>query len=1224
MDNRRKHHCLRSVLAAAALGASCAWGAGTFVPGDQPFGDVPQLALTGFNLSTGTQKACQVYFNPFSWSGDVSAYPVSTTGQTQITAKLWSAFDVFRSKQGCGNPTDPGTADVAYFDTTRIVVTRDGTTNIPFRWSSPGLSNAQKTSIDADIAAAGKGDKIHRYIRGDRANEKYQQVLNGDGTLQSECGGTASNNIFRARVGILGDALHTRPVFVGAPPADYTFDSYPAFKSANTGRAQRLFVGTNDGMVHAFDVISGEESWAYIPSMLIGNLKNLSVDPYTHNYYVDGQMTAGDVNFGTTASPDWRTIIVGGLGAGGKGLFALDVTSASAADETEAKAKILWEITPASTGYGDLGYTYGTPVIARMNTGDWVAIVNNGYLNGGTGRAVLYIIDIKTGLILKTLDTGAGTVASPNGLSSAIAIDTTFDGRIDRIYAGDIDGNLWKFDVSGATTASWGAPTKLFPTATDITNGIVPQAILGAPDVAAHPLSGFLVFFATGRLLTGADAADATVQNYAYGLWDGAPAGNTTFLNQTLTERLFGSQRVRVSSGLPINWNNTADPPVRKGWRTALPAGERVIGTGFVRDARYQFTSISPTIVKTPPPNGENWLIELDYLTGGAADKPVFDLNADSLLSDADRDKYIAADTIPAGKAVGDPISGAIGIPVAVYMGAGLLSQPVLANVSAQLSTTLFNDNPYVAASEQPAVPPATPPDRGVAGGHFDIDIYYAAAGAKICTYTTTGTAAVAATVTLDFTYGGNKTADSTSGNPFSIKIAGVEQLSATNPGSKSGKNLASWIASHIVSGSLYDVAQVSNTRVVFTAKTAGLAGNGKQIVITTGTGMTASDYTGENTSTAGGADATPGVETFASCVSKKHFHEYDDIFNVTVVNMLNSSDASLNLSNAPAVTATTQFKVILHNQYLNPAVTFSIGGAPYVDVKNYTISETIDLATLPSYTKATVGTLAFNMPVDAFSQKNWWGGTPADSRVGLHPTQTGCVNKENTGAAGQQLFQPVIPPANGTDGPGTLDYATPLGVRHNGAMVFQLIRADTPNSAIELNVAGRPEYGWRVKKANFETYVLAEWTAFWHHPNGKCYNAAGWTKLAPPDTSPSDPSKYKTPVAGSADPGFGTARVTVTSSTSTTTTSGGTTTTVVTVVYSNGSSLIVTTVTTGGVSTTTSQFIPASSGSPSTPPPGGTPVGQAVSSPNTITGYQQTRNSGKLGRVTWHEVIRQ
>lgn len=1030
--------------AALALSASCAFGAPIFTPNDQPYGNVPPLALTGFNLSTGNQKAFQAWFDPNSWAGDLSAYPVGTDGRTSLASKLWSAKAVFESKQAC-YASDPGS--LSYYDSGRKIVTRGGVTlaNIAFRWASLSASE------QASIGDATNGPKILGYVRGDRSNEKYQAVIGGDGTVDSECGVKAPGvGLFRARNGILGDILHGRPVFVGAPPADYLFDNYQAFKTANAARPQRVYAGGNDGMLHSFDVATGEEVWAYVPSMLIGNLKSLSVDPYLHKYFVDGGVTAGDVNIGSSGTPAWRTVIVGGLGAGGKGLFGLDVTDATAADENAAKTKILWEITSSSAGFADLGYTYGDPVIARLNTGQWAAIVGNGYLNSNTGHAVLYLIDIATGALIKALDTGSGTIASPNGLSSPIAVDTNFDGKIDRIYAGDIDGKMWKFDVGAATASSWTAPAApLYDTG---------KAIIGAPDVAAHPLAGFLVYFATGRLFTAVDAADSTVQNHAYGIWDGAPLANNTLLNQTLTEKSYGAQRVRVSSGLPVNWNdasNIATKPLHFGWRTALPAGERVIGTGFVRDARYHFTSVDPTKTQTPPtrpPNGDNWLNELDFETGGAKDKPIFDLNADSLLNDSDR----------VSDATGAPVAGTAGIPVSVYMGAGLLSQPVLAILNAQLSTTMFNDNLYTSPGDQPSVPVVASLDPGVSGGHFDVDIYYG----------------------------------------------------STN----------------------------------------------------------------------------------------KHTHEYDDIFNVTGVNFLNASDPVFNVSNAIASTS-TRFKILISNQRLSPAVNFSFGGSAYANVTTLLTTAGLTMASLPSFSRADVGTLKFNMPKNAFEAKDWGTG---EVRVGLHPTQTGCVRNG-------------WPTTKGTPGPN--------GEYRNGAMVFQLVKDTTPDSAIRLSdPGGDPRYGYRLKDdAPSQANRLSEWSTFWHHPNGACMGDATWTQTPPLDTSPAG-AKTKAPAAGSEDPPRDEAGsiVSTTSSTNPDPGCSGCTIRTTTTNYSSGAQLIITEYISakGKVTSTTMQYVPPPSGGSGGA--SGSGVGQSVSSPNTVTGYQQTRNTGKLGRVTWHELFRQ
>ena len=1034
------------VLAMGLSFAAASHGAATFDPAKQPYGQLPPLAITGFNLSGGQQKAFQVWFDGNSWAGDVVAYPLGKDGKTDVSARLWSAADVFQARQGCpGSTTNKPTATDDWYSTTRKVVTRNATgANKPFRWAS--ISATQQTSI----GDATEGPKILNFIRGDRTNEKRNTVLNGDGTVQYECG--ASTGTYRARNSILGDVIRARPVFVGAPPADYLFDSYQTFKTNNTSRAPRLYVGANDGMLHAFDANTGEEVWAYVPSMLIAKLKNLTAAPYTHNYFIDGGLTAGDVNFGTTAAPDWRTVLVGGLGAGGKGLFAVDATSPDATNETFAAAKLLWEITPASTGFAELGDTYGDPVIVRLNTGQWAAIVGNGYNNTGNGHAVLYIIDIKTGALIRSLDTGSGTVASPDGLSSPVAIDTNFDGKVDRVYAGDIDGNLWKFDISATTASTWAAPTSPLHT----TGG---RAIVGAPDVAAHPLNGYIVYFATGRMFTAADGSDSTVVNHAYGIWDGAPGANTAILDQTLTEKSYGALRVRVSSGLPINWNDASNPaskPLHKGWRAALPAGERVLGTGFVRDARYHFSSVNPTVVRTPPPNGENWLNELDYLTGGVGDKLIFDLNSDSLLTDADR--------VPDSS--GSPIAGPTGIAVAVFQGAGLLSQPVLAILSAQLSTTIFNDNPYFSPADQPSDPPPPDTDPGVSGGHFDVDIYNAAGNVQ-------------------------------------------------------------------------------------------------------------------------------------------HTHEYDDIFNVTGVNFLAPSDPGFVISRV-ITTTSTKFKILIAHQKMSPAVSFSYGGLPYqkiVQMSEYTTAG-LTMASLPVFDRTTIGTLKYNMPKDAFAVKDWAGN--GDLRVGLIPTQTGCVNGGTTGTVG---------PA-------------PNLLNRNGALLFQLVKDTTPDSAIQLaDAAGDPAYGYRVKEASRATYLLAEWSTFWHHPNGKCLGT-GWVKDPPMDTSPPDFSKAKTPAAGSSDPPrdqFGSVVSTTTTTTTDPAVSGGTIRTTVTT-YSTGAKVIVEEYinSKGKVTKTIITNVPPPSGTPGGAGAGAGGVSQSLAAPNTVTGYQQTRNSGKLGRVSWHELFGQ
>jgi len=1031
--------------------ASASHGAARFDPEKQPYGQLPPLTITGFNLSDGAQKAFQVWFDGNNWAGDVVAYPINANGQTDVSTRLWSAGDVFLTKQACGNGSttdDPG-ATVDWFNTGRKVVTKNSFGfNKPFRWASiPGHQ--------ASIGDATDGPKILNYIRGDRINEKENIVKDGTGTvIQYQCG--VSTGTMRPRTNIMGDILHGKSVYVAAPPADFQFDNYQTYKTANAARAPRLYVGANDGMVHAFNSLNGEEVWAYVPSMLIPKLKKLAVNPYTHTYFVDGGLVAGDVNAGSTATPNWKTVLVGGLGAGGKGLFGLNVTDPDAANETFAALKILWEITPATSGFADLGDTYGDPMIVRLNTGEWAAIVGNGYNNTGSGNAVLYVINVMTGALIAKLDTGSGSAGSPNGLSSPVAIDANFDSKVDYVYAGDIDGNMWKFDIKDPTASNWTAPgSPLYATG---------EAITGAPDVAAHPVNGYLVYFGTGRLFNDADAADSTVVNHAYGIWDGAPVANDTMLDQTFTEELYGALRVKVTSGLPINWTDAADvttKPLNNGWRTALAAGERVLGTGFVRDARYHFSSVNPTVVHTSPPHGENWLNELDYLTGGVGNKLIFDLNSDSLLTVTDR--------IVDGSSV--PIAGPTGIPVSVYQGGGLLSQPLLAILSAQLSTTIFNDNPFFSPNDKPAEPPIPDSDPGVSGGHFDSDLYNAA-------------------------------------------------------------------------GTL------------------------------------------------------------------KHTHEYDDKYNVTGVNFLAPSDPLFNLA-IQIPSTSTKFKILVANQKLSPAVRFSYGGLPYENITQMTAYTTtgLSMASLPTFTRDTVQTLKYNMPKNAFEAKKWVVG--GDKRSGLMPTQTGCVKEDKAGGV-------KISPT-GRVGP------APNLLHRNGALTFQIVKDTTPDSAVVLgDAAGDPAYGYRVKVADRATYLLAEYTVFWHHDNKFCLNDAGWVMDPPEDLTPSKKEPL-TPAAGSSDPPFDVWGAVVSTVITTVVDPADATRTIRTTVltYTNGIKVIIDAYVKadGKVDKVVITTVMPTGGSGGGSPPG-SGISQALSAGNTVTGYQQTRNSGKLGRVTWHELL--
>ncbi|HEX2830950.1 MAG TPA: PilC/PilY family type IV pilus protein [Burkholderiales bacterium] len=681
MKTVTRNFIMAAVFAALATAGALVYGALSVTPSGQPFGMAPAVAVSGFNVASGNEVEFQTWFDPVVWRGDVAAYKLGTTAAAQTPAK-WLASERIKAQN---------------WDTGRRIVTRDAAgTNIPFRFAN--LSQTQKDALAAGDAT--KGGKILNFVRGDRSNEQEFKQKAADGTVSVISGSAAG--IFRGRASVLGDIIHGKPVYVGAPPANYTSDNYATFKSANSARKPLVYTGANDGMLHAWDAATGDEVFAYVPSMLIPKLKALAEPVYTHTYFVDGAITVGDAYL----SSAWKTVLVGGLGAGGKGLYALDVTDATAADENAAKAKILWEISNTTSGFDDLGLTYSEPIIVKLNTGKWAAIVGNGYSDAtaqtGSGKAVLYVIDLATGALVRALDTGVGDTNNRNGLSSPSAIDIDGDGDVDYVYAGDLEGNLWKFDLRDKTPAQW-------------TKSALYQAgrpIVGAPDVANHPLGGFMVYFATGAMFTVAQALDETLQNHAYGIWDGAPAANKDLLEQKLEENTValasgsGARRVRTSTGKSIDWT------LHKGWRTELPPGEHVIGTGFVRDGRYHFTSV---IAKTETSaSGESWLMELDYLNGATDGKIVFNAN-ESTDGKIDESDAVAGET------------GNERVPVGMYLGSGLWSQPVLVLVGSA-STTLFNTNTLAGPGDDQGEP-TTQTETGIKGGHFDYDYYNSANG---------------------------------------------------------------------------------------------------------------------------------------------------------------------------------------------------------------------------------------------------------------------------------------------------------------------------------------------------------------------------------------------------------------------------------------------------------------------------------------------------------------
>jgi hypothetical protein len=1449
-----------------AIGISVAWAItaalSAFSPQDQPVGYVGQDEVTNFNLSGGSERVFRSNYEREFWSGNLYVYPIDGAGTVNISAEPWLG----------GAAGQLASQD---WDTGRYIATRNEnvpSVGTPFRYASLSPSQQSLFPTTTINTTSFTGTQVVNFLRGERVNEGPAGMR-----LRSAVSpGTGGP--------VLGDIIHSRPHYVG----DAT---YPT-----------VFVGANDGMLHAINTNTGSERWAYVPSMLLSKMAKLArpygVPSNPHDYYVDGRINIGTVNVGGFQ----RRILVGSLAAGGRGLYALNINGSSgltATSEAGVAAKALWEIdgttsnlnndvpalasscspnqpTSAGNAYDNLGYTYGEPLIVPTNNGKDAVVIGNGYNNNPLGdhQAYLYVIEAGTGKLIAQIQAGStlGSASSPNGILNTTAIDTNNDGKLDSVYAGDLKGNLWKFDLSSTTCGSW--------TASILHTTVPAQPITTTPGVATHPNGGHMVAFGTGAMLDSSDQA-STGTYYVYGIWDGAPVANTSLQTQTLEDRNYAratnTTRVRRSTANTMNWSSGG----HKGWQVALPAGERIVGDGsFIESGRFYFTSHNPTVSTvvgastvtsisvsaggsgytsatvslsggggsgatavpvisggvittirvtssgtgyTSAPtvaitgngsgasgvahlsagnniDGENWLMELDYLSGGSKNQPFLDLDENLLLNEGDRIKYISSDTgVPVtcnllDTAIAESavcaIPGTDGIPVGKWLSYGVQSQPLLVQL-ATLNTTLFNQNPN-------AVFPVTEITYGVTGGHFDVDIFYNGTG-NLCT-TTTGVNVPAskayATITvgtsgqtsyLPATLGGiqvdgvtilpaltvaditDGTAQTTNAATIKGKITGgytatvsgnVITVSAPSTGtSYNGKTLAildgtslagspgtpgspavaaTWptglvkfsgktkdqspgavlentltgpasvlvgtqivfannitigrkksattmvstlvgaigtgglIKAYIGGDSITPTCATQGTDTLCLVDTSGAYNNNGQTVtlgnltlpgtmtwsITDTTGGTNSSPAIPGTSATGwsnfgpaltvtpfigGNAALTGVTTTSSCSSKNgsagaHVHQYDDKYDRTGVDYLNPSNTVFKLAN-PITSNTIEYKVLMHNQYLNPALKFHIGNSAYepsldvgyISVKDYQTSATLDLATLPTYSgtsKTTgvagkmIGSLVVNMPTDALSAKDWWGN--GDVRVGLHPINPGCGGRDGSTTDGN-LYQPVIPPANGVDGPGIKGWSastvslTSMGVRHGGSLTVQIIKAATPNSAIELNDPnGRPEYGWRVKSSEVANYVLAEYTVYWHHPSNGCYGDAGWTKTPGPDNGASTPT---TPAAGSTDPKLGdlsgTSGGTVTSVTVTVT--GNVMTTTIT--YSGGGQAIITRTTNadGSVTIVTRDADCVAAGA------GCQGISETINSTSgtVLTGGDERGNQVRTGRVSWHELLR-
>ncbi|MEW6764310.1 MAG: PilC/PilY family type IV pilus protein [Pseudomonadota bacterium] len=583
-------------------------------------GTAVAASLSGSRIATDTY-VYQTSFNTSDWSGNLYAYGISDGTGSGGSCNTEPRGSV------CSGATWQAASqlDAKDWSSGRNIITNSGGGK-PFRWTS--LSSSHQTLLDNGDSL---GDKRLDFIRGDRSLE-----------------GTT----FRKRSSVLGDIINSAPapLYVGAPEFYYPGDAdYSNFQTAYAGRRKMVYVGANDGMLHAFDAMTGEEVFAFIPSAVYPNLHKLARKDYDHASFVDGGMIAYDIK----ASGAFKTYLFGGLGLGGKAVYALDITDPATFSESNAGNIFKWEFTDAN-----LGYTYGKPRVVTLRTGETAVIFGSGYTDGTTAAA-LYVVNAANGNLIARLavptSDGGGTTFSNNGISGITAVDLhgatptePQDGYVDAVYAGDLYGNLWKFDFTTATPAVAYSGKPMYVARDPYGNR---QPITTEPATGRHPTgNGVIVYFGTGKYLGASDTTTSQIQTF-YGIWNKQDAHNTGItrthlLKQTIVRDdsgTFTNTDARVTSNNTVYWHDTDDGSLptsgsHLGWYLDLSteSRERVHQAPFLRGDRVIFVTVTPS---DNPCNagGSSWVYELQAFSGSRLKNVTpFDYNQDGAFNNSD------------------------------------------------------------------------------------------------------------------------------------------------------------------------------------------------------------------------------------------------------------------------------------------------------------------------------------------------------------------------------------------------------------------------------------------------------------------------------------------------------------------------------------------------------------------------------------------------------------
>ena len=538
-------------------------------------------------MASGGDVLYQASFEPSDgafWKGHLYAYSIDSSGT--ITGTLWDAGSVLRDREA----------------STRTIYTVINDELVEF-------DNVNIIAADLGVADNTERDKLVSYVRG---IDSYDD--DGDGNTTEE------------RSWKLGDIFHSGPVIVGAPKRfyfDYGYSGTGEFYEDKKDRTKIILAGANDGMLHAFQASDGEELWAFIPPNLLSRLKYMRT---AHTFFVDLPVRVEDVWFGTgdgtgkiatsKTKDEWHTIAVVGERQGGNQFNALDITDTTS-------PSWLWS-------FDTSGETWGRPAINRVNISDgsddgdevWVVIMSGGYDSAGNNGKAVYIVNAYNGTNIWSYTSMDDSAPAP-----PYAVDVNCDGFIDRIYLGDLAGNMYRFSVHDSNTANW-FDSKLFRAVSPIIRPVYTQAV-GSFDTE----NNLWIYFGTGDK---SDPTAANSQERFIAIKEGCPYDESSCTSHIYSFNDLGNYT-----------SASGEVTDKEGWYINMTGqGEKILSPPTVFGGVVYFTSYTPS--QSPDPceaGGSSTLYAVGYTSGagklsdgsrtlslgdGMASAPIISISRDS------------------------------------------------------------------------------------------------------------------------------------------------------------------------------------------------------------------------------------------------------------------------------------------------------------------------------------------------------------------------------------------------------------------------------------------------------------------------------------------------------------------------------------------------------------------------------------------------------------------